>query len=130
MRHDGRPTFVYVLTDFDPLGLSIAETVERELVQRSWPTEVEVERLAVTRGQIDLYGLPTRPTKATDARARRFEREHGTGSVELDALPPDVLRGLVRDNIERHMDARKLSLLRLAEKQEREGLRNLFGGAP
>ncbi len=129
VRDDGRPTFVYVLTDFDPSGLSIAEIVERELVARSWPTEVAVERLAVHREQIDIYGLPTRPTKTTDARARKFEREHGTGSVELDAIPPDVLRGLVKASVERHMDDRKLSLLKLAERREREGLRSLFGGA-
>jgi 5S rRNA maturation endonuclease (ribonuclease M5) len=126
---DERPTFVYVLTDFDPSGLSIAETVERELVERSWPTRVEVERLAVTREQIDLYELPTRPTKTTDTRARRFEHEHGTGSVELDAIPPDTLRSLVKRSIEQHMDRRKLSLLKLAEREEREGIKNLFGGA-
>src|SRR5215211_22310 len=31
---DGRPTYFYVLTDFDPLGVSIAEKVEEELTER------------------------------------------------------------------------------------------------
>ncbi len=128
MREDARPTFVYVLTDFDPSGLSIAETVERELIGRAWPAEVEVERLAVTREQIDLYGLPTRPTKSTDTRARRFEREHGTGSVELDAIPPATLRSLVRDSIEEHMDSERLRVLKLAEEQERNLLRTVWRG--
>lgn len=91
LRADGRPAFVYVLTDFDPSGLSKAPTVGRELVRRANPVRVEVERLAVTREQIELHGLPTRPTKMTDARARLFMEEHGTGSVELDAVRPKVL---------------------------------------
>jgi 5S rRNA maturation endonuclease (ribonuclease M5) len=127
IQEDGRPAFVYVLTDFDPSGLSIAKTVNRELVERAWPVEVEVERLAVTREQIGRYELPTRPTKATDARAKRFEQEHGTGSVELDAIPPDALRRLVKGSIEEHMDPRELEVLKLAEEQEREGLRSLWG---
>jgi len=36
----------------------------------------------------------------------------------------------VRGSIERHMDARSLALLKLAEDQEREGIKNLFGGTP
>ncbi len=126
IRSDGRPTYVYLLTDFDPSGLGIAETVTAELVRRSYPTEVHVERLAVSREQIDEYGLPTRPTKTTDSRARKFVRQHGTGSVELDAIPPDTLRGLVRESIELHMDPRRLDALRLAEREERDLLREVW----
>jgi len=126
IRQDGRPTYVYLLTDFDPSGLGIADTVTTELVRRSYPTEVHVERLAVSREQIEEYRLPTRPTKTTDSRARKFMREHGTGSVELDALPPAALRGLVRENIERHMDSEKLRVMKLAEEQERNLLREVW----
>ncbi len=126
IRNDGRPTYVYLLTDFDPSGLGIADTVTVELMNRSYPTEVYVERLAVSREQIDEYGLPTRPTKTTDSRARKFVRQHGTGSVELDAIPPDTLRGLVRESIERHMDPRRLNALRLAEREERDLLREVW----
>ncbi len=126
IRNDGRPTYVYLLTDFDPSGLGIADTVTVELMNRSYPTEVYVERLAVSREQIDEYGLPTRPTKTTDSRARKFVRQHGTGSVELDAIPPDTLRGLVRESIELHMDPRRLDALRLAEREERDLLREVW----
>jgi hypothetical protein len=126
IRRDGRPTHVYLLTDFDPSGLGIAETVTAELIRRSYPTEIHVERLAVNRGQIDEYGLPTRPTKTTDSRARKFMRQHGTGSVELDAIPPATLRDLVRDCIERHMDPGRLRTLQLAERQERDLLRKVW----
>ena len=126
IRQDGRPTYVYLLTDFDPSGLGIADTVTTELVRRSYPTEVHVERLAVSREQIEEYRLPTRPTKTTDSRARKFMREYGTGSVELDAIPPSALRDLVRENIERHMDAERLRVMKLAEEQERDLLREVW----
>lgn len=128
IRRDGRATYVYLLTDFDPSGLGIAETVASELVRRSSPVEVRAERLAVDREQIDAWELPTRPTKTSDSRSREFVREHGTGSVELDAIPPDTLRILVRKAVERHMDPERLRVMRLAEEQEREGLRNIWGG--
>jgi hypothetical protein len=127
IRRDGRPSHVYLLTDFDPSGLGIAETVTVELMNRSYPTEVYVERLAVNREQIDEYQLPTRPTKTTDSRARKFIQRHGIGSVELDAIPPAVLRSLVRRSIERHMDPDKLRVMKLAEVQERDGLREVWG---
>ena len=54
--------------------------------------------------------------------------EHGTGSVELDAIPPATLRALVREGIERHMDPGRLHILKLAEEQERDLLRAVWGG--
>ena len=127
IRRDGRPTHVYLLTDFDPSGLGIANTVTEELINCSHPVEVHIERLAVTRQQIDEYRLPTRATKQTDSRARNFMRAYGTGSVELDAIPPGVLRSLVRERIERHMDPERLRTLKLAEEQERDLLRDVWG---
>jgi hypothetical protein len=51
---------------------------------------------------------------------------HGTDSVELDAIPPDVLRSLVRESIERHMNPERLRTLRLAEEQERDLLKEVW----
>ena len=126
---DGRPTYVYVLTDFDPSGVSIAEKVEEELMTRAFDSEIIVKRLAVDREQIDRWNLPTRPTKASDTRAAKFRRLHGTDSVELDAVPPDELRKLVRDAIDIHMEPWRLRQFRMVEREERETLRCMFGGA-
>jgi hypothetical protein len=123
---DGRPTYVYVLTDFDPSGVSIAEKVEAELTERAPGADITVERLAVNREQIDRWRLPTRPTKATDTRASKFRQVHGSESVELDAIPPDTLRRLVREAIESYMDPWELQQLKMAEKNEREALREIF----
>ncbi|MCA1717937.1 MAG: hypothetical protein LC781_14335 [Actinobacteria bacterium] len=53
-------------------------------------------------------------------------KEHGTGSVELDAIPPAILRSLVRESIEEHVDPERLRVLRLAKEQERDLLRGVW----
>jgi hypothetical protein len=126
---DERPTYVYVLTDFDPSGVSIAEKVEEELTERASFSDITVERLAVDREQIERWNLPTRPTKSTDTRASKFRRIHGTDSVELDAIPPDQLRQLVKDAIDSHMEPWRLKQFQMFEREERETLRSMFGGA-
>ena len=126
---DERPTYVYVLTDFDPSGVSIAEKVEEELTSRASFSDITVKRLAVDREQIERWNLPTRPTKSTDTRASKFRRIHGTDSVELDAIPPDQLRQLVKNAIDSHMEPWRLKQFQMVEREERETLRNMFGGA-
>lgn len=124
MEADGRPHYVYLLTDFDPAGMNIADKVEEELCQRVMRVEVDVKRVAVTPKQIEAFSLPTRPTKLPSGRSlTRYERSHGDVSVELDAIPPETLRGLVREGIEQHMEAWRLAQLKMAEEQERESLR-------
>lgn len=126
---DGRPTYVYLLTDFDASGIGIAETVEERLAEMAGPVDVFVERVAATPEQIEKYGLITQPVTRSDSRARRFIQRFGTDTVELDAIPASEVRRLVRETIERHMDPRRLSTLRMIEREERDGIRNLFGGA-
>jgi hypothetical protein len=113
-----RPTFIYYLGDHDPSGLDIPRAVERELRRLAPGAEIHFERIAVTEEQIERLNLPTRPTKRSDSRAQRFRGE----SVEVDAIPPTVLRGLVRDSIVQHVDTAQLGRLELVEDAERETL--------
>ena len=124
----GRPTHVYVLTDFDPGGLRIFDRVRRELEGFAPDAQLRVERIAVTPEQIAEHGLPTRPGKGKDPQADGFAREHGEGCVELDAMPPGTLRSLVRASIERHMDPERLRVMKMAEREERDLLRNVWSG--
>jgi hypothetical protein len=88
-------------------------------------TTASFERLAVTYDQIGELSLPTRPTKQTDTRARSFEG----GSVEVDAIPPTVLRQIVEGAIRQHIDADALRVTEEAERSEREVLTRMAGGA-
>jgi hypothetical protein len=110
------PTFIYHLGDFDPSGVNAGEKIEQTLRELAPRADISFQRVAVTPDQIGEWSLPSRPTKATDTRARWF----GDISVELDAIPPDWLRDLVRSCIETHLPADRLRLLQVAEQSERD----------
>ena len=128
----GKKTYVYQLGDHDPSGVdgwrSFGERVREFVVGRHGlphylTADVEFERIAVTPSQIELWHLPTRPTKASDSRAAKFAGE----SVEVDAIPASTLRQLVRSAIEQHIDPEALRLTRIAEDSEREVLLRIAG---
>jgi len=119
-----KTTFVYQLGDHDPSGVDAWRDFQAKVRTFAPDAAVEFERLAVTPEQIERYQLPTRPTKGTDTRSAGFEGE----SVEVDALPASVLREIVGDAIEQHIDPWALELTRSAEASERDVLRNLIGG--
>ena len=123
---DGRPTVVYILSDFDPGGFRIAGKVESEMREHLGDDyDLTVERIAVTPGQIRDWELPTREVKKSDKQATVFISRYGDISCELDAIAPNQLRALVREHLENHMNPGQLRALKLAEQQEREGLAQL-----
>jgi hypothetical protein len=123
----GKPAHIYVLSDFDPSGKCAKDKVEeglRELVGGA--VEVTVYDLAVITTQIEEWDLPSRPTKTSDTRARKFIAEHGDRSVELDAIRPDRLRELVSNAIGSHWTSpRDLDQLKAIEREERRRIARL-----
>ena len=118
------PAFIYHFGDYDPSGVNAAEKIEETLRELAPDAEIHFERVAVTPEQITQWNLPTRPTKASDSRSRNF----GDISVELDAIPPDQLRELVRSVIELHLPERQFEILKAAEASEREIIMRLVNG--
>jgi hypothetical protein len=118
-----KPTYIYYFGDHDPSGQDITRATEAGLREFAAEAEIHFLRVAVTRKQIAELGLLTRPTKASDSRSKSFDGE----SVELDAIPPATLRGMVRPCIERHIDADRLLRTKLVEEQERETLKRILG---
>lgn len=116
----GKPAFVYHLGDFDPSGQDAARDICEKL--EYFGADVQFVQLAVTEGQIDTWDLPTRPTKKSDPRSGDWGDKP---SVELDAIPPRLLRGIVRDAIERHVDMGVLERMRQIEAEERRTLRTI-----
>lgn len=115
---EGKPTHLYYFGDLDPSGVDITRAVEEGLREMAPNTDIVFERVAVTPAQVEAWGLPTRPTKKTDTRAKAFEGE----SVEVDAIPPRRLRALVENCIERHVPSGTLEHLRGVEDEERHAL--------
>jgi hypothetical protein len=119
----GKPCFVYHFGDFDPSGQDAARAVGKGLRQHAGAAEINFERIAVTQRQIDEWGLPSRPTKQSDSRAKKF----GPVSVELDAIDPNKLRELVEEVVVRHLPPDQYEVLIAAEKSERTLFQGLAG---
>lgn len=95
------------------------------------PADVRITKGALSKEDIETYGLPPNFTRMTDTRRASFAARHGDISVELDALPVDVLRRRVISDVESRIDFAALAALRLVEEEERERLRRaVVGGAP
>lgn len=126
------PAYIYHLGDFDPSGVNAGERIQDTLQKLAPGADIHFARLAVTVAQIEEWHLPTRPTKATDSRARGF----GDISVELDAIEPERLRTIVESAIQAHLPPHQYQVLMAAEESERRlihGLVNMAlaeGGSP
>jgi len=118
----GKPIYLYYFGDHDPSGVDIPRFVEESLRKYSPDAEIYFERVAVLPHQIESMGLPSRPTKKTDTRSKSFVGE----SVEVDAIPPAVLRQMVEECITRHIDPEQLQRTRQVESAERETLTTIF----
>jgi hypothetical protein len=122
MRDTGKTCHVYYVGDFDPSGWDASRALQTKL--DDFGANCTFTRLAITPEQARGWNLPTRPTKETDTRARGFYDEFGEGtpSIELDALPPDTLRDLIRDAITQHLPDDAMAAMEREELAARETL--------
>jgi Protein of unknown function C-terminus (DUF2399) len=114
-----KPTYVYYFGDFDPSGVAIATGTAAKM--QRWTGLITFTHVAVTPEQIVRMNLPTRPTKKSDSRAKSWTAE----SVELDAIPANILRQLVEDCIRIHVPAHHLEWVQDIAQLERETLKRM-----
>ena len=121
-----RPTVVLYMGDFDPSGQDMPRDI-RDRLTKDFGVQLDLYVIALTRQQIEAYDLPPAPAKRTDSRAAAFMARHGDMAVELDALPPNVLQELVRDNVEQFFDKSAFEQEAEIEREERTKLEHLIG---
>ena len=121
VQRQGRPAVLLYAGDHDPSGWDIP----RDFVERTdcWKA---VHRVALTPEQIAEQSLPESVGKESDSRATGFVARFGElVQVELDALPPDVLRELFDDAIGSYWDVSAFEAVVAAERRERAVLEQL-----
>jgi hypothetical protein len=128
-----RPAVLLYAGDHDPSG----EDIDRDFVARVAAARVscaaaireggaipgfdEVVRVALSWEQVVEYDLPPQPGKQADSRAAAFAERHGRlVQVELDALDPDVLRGLYADALAQRWDDDVYAAVLEREQTERD----------
>lgn len=120
-KNDGQMPVILHFGDHDPSGMDMTrDIVDRlELFTRG---SVEVNRLALNTDQVDTYKPPPNPAKVTDSRAAAYIQKFGTESWELDALEPNVIVALIRNNVTGFMDKKKWEDAVAEEEAERVSL--------
>ncbi|MDP9799369.1 hypothetical protein J2S43_007881 [Catenuloplanes nepalensis] len=150
---NGQAVTVLHLGDHDPSGIDMTRDIRERLelfLSQDWLSEhrawfdedveiaevlahmrdqlgdvdpIEIRRIALNSDQVREHNPPPNPAKLTDSRASAYVREHGYESWELDALPPDVLAGLIGQHIEGIRNEDAFELIAAREAHERELLR-------
>jgi len=122
----GCDTTILYFGDFDPSGEDMVRSLrDRFAFFGCFP---EIVKCALTHDDIAAYNLPSDFTKATDSRRARFVAKYGDVSVELDALPIDVLQESIRNEIEARMDLDALERTRVEERQDIDRIAALLNG--
>ncbi len=121
-RDHEQPVTVLYFGDFDPSGedmvRSLRDRLGELLPEEATPT---IRKCALVFEDIRRYQLPPDFTKATDSRRAAFVDTWGDVSVELDALPIQVLQGRLEAEVRAllDLDAWKATLIQQDFEQQR-----------
>lgn len=113
------PILIY-LGDMDPSGEDMVRDVRDRLAM--FEAEVDVTKLALTMEQVEEYDPPPNPAKVSDSRASAYIAQHGDSSWEVDALPPNVLAGLIRRELRKYVDQEMMDVIIERENQDKKDL--------
>jgi len=111
------------LGDHDPSGIDMTRDIKDRLDIFGCP--VDVVRIALNMDQVEEYGPPPNPAKVTDSRYADYQEQYGDDSWELDALEPQVLVDLIRDEIDARTDQAQRQALCDQQARERRQLRDI-----
>ena len=112
---------LYYCGDFDPSGLSIYDSIKKRVTD--FGVSITFERIALTEEQIKEYRLPSDPAKQSDPNYNKFVDLYGSDMVvELDSLPPDVLRRIIEGCILQNIHEGYLAQSLRREKDEKDKL--------
>jgi hypothetical protein len=138
-------TILLHLGDHDPSGVSLHESMAEDFQafarDRGYAPELlELRRVALTPAQITRYGIEPDPggVKPSDSRSKSFIERGLEPAAQLEAIPPDTLVALMRQELESTLDMETFRVSQERERQERqevqrkldvvnEALREAFG---
>ncbi|MHC4776961.1 MAG: hypothetical protein ACYTFG_00140 [Planctomycetota bacterium] len=113
----GQRTVIFHLGDHDPSGIDMTRDIRTRLA--TFGSKVRVERIALNMDQIEEHEPPPNPAKLTDTRAADYIAEYGDESWELDALDPNTITTLIRNEVVGVRDHRKWEIEVAREKEAR-----------
>ena len=123
------PIIILHLGDHDPSGIDMTRDIESRLrLFANFPTygRLDVRRIALTMEQVEEHSPPPNPAKITDSRYAGYAAEYGDESWELDALEPQYLSDLIRDQILEERDEEKWEAAIAEQEEERDQIQDVI----
>lgn len=108
--------------------MDMERDIRDRLTLMSNGTMVTVERVAITWEQVHQHRLPPNPAKKSDSRFQSYIAKYGTECWEVDALPPAILQGLIRDAIRNHLDEGAMQKVKDKEEPDKAKIRGFIDG--
>lgn len=99
-RSIGQRPIILHFGDHDPSGIDMTRDNKDRLHIFAPSSTLEVRRLALNMDQVTQYNPPPNPAKITDSRFEGYSAQYGDESWELDALEPQVIADLIRNEVE------------------------------
>jgi 5S rRNA maturation endonuclease (ribonuclease M5) len=121
-----------IISDFDPSGEEIYEDFKRRLQDLSDTPSLKVEKIMVTKEQIERYNLPHTPESEDeiaklkrDTRFKKFHQKHGLMRVEVDAMYsiiPSIAKQILHQSILRYFDIETFKTKTLKRMESMRGI--------
>ena len=125
-KRSGKNIYCYYVGDFDPSGMDLERSVREKITWYADGVPFHWKRLAVLPEHFDEFNiLPLKPKKG-DTRYKKFVKAHGEKCAEVEAIPANVLRQLVRVAIESHIPQEAWDRLKNVETAERDAWHELM----
>jgi len=99
----GKKVCILHLTDHDPTGLKMTQELKSRL-GRYGGSFIEVRRIGLTIEQVRQFNLSPNFAKSADRNYPEYVEKYGEECWELDALPPEELQAIVKQEIESYID--------------------------
>ncbi len=122
----GKSTVLLYLGDHDPSGEDMVRDIDDRL-RMFGVDSLQVRKIALTTEQVSEYNPPPNPAKLTDSRAAGYIAQHGPSSWEVDALPPETLQEIVKNNIAMFIKLEEMKKVLAQEKRDKAALKKAVG---
>jgi hypothetical protein len=117
---DGLTAIILCLSDHDSNGSDMTHDVRSRFAFFAGQP-VDVRRIALNMDRVERYAPSPSFAKESDSRFSNYVRQFGRDCVELDALDPDVIAGLIKAEIDEAIDAKAWDSA-LADEQRKRSL--------
>lgn len=128
----GQKIVILYFGDLDPSGKDMARDIQERFNEIK--ISVTVKEIALTRKDIERFKLPKNPFKIREGKKRGdprknwYIKKYGIDyGVELDALPPDVLKDKIEEAITNHADLGTLFEKLKQDERDKEKWRKIIG---